>query len=504
MKLYGEFAKENGIDFDEARRFLSSREFREWRMYMQDYLQKISGGDKGLSRELSEFEARLRITRLEKLYAETLQELDKLGRNVDESLRNFLSDAYTENYQRNIFDFVKNGGLSVAIAKVDSHDVSRVLASRWSGKDFSKRVWNNTTLLSRNLRSVIANGVHRGLTIQQMSQMIEDKMHAGYNNAVRLVRTEMNFVNNQAHYDSMKDAEVEYYEFIAVLDNRTSQRCRALDGEVFPLEERDVGANYPPMHARCRSTVAPFIEGVSRRGTRVAKDRSGRNIEIPAAMTYQDYESVYIKKEKTLEAWKVESGLLPKFETVKYEDAAKIRPAKEFTDIGQELKLLAEKYVGRPSQWSGKIIFGKDIAKDWTCDILLVNDTLKHVFLHEMLHSCSVSYYSQEVYKANRYKEELAVQLLNQEISLAEGIPIISSGYDEGVKLIRDFKRALKMNISNLEFAQNLVRQPLPERWDYLEELLANAFSAEFTVEDYDRLLKNLEAIKLWKPPKEK
>ena len=312
LKLYGEFAKENGMDFDEARRFLSSREFREWRMYMQDYLQKISGGDKGLSRELSEFEARLRITRLEKLYAETLQELDKLGRNVDESLRNFLSDAYTENYQRNIFDFVKNGGLSVAIAKVDSHDVSRILASKWSGKSFSKRVWNNTTLLSRNIRTVIANGVHRGLSIQQMSQMIEDKMHAGYSNAVRLVRTEMNFVNNQAHYDSMKDAGVEYYQFMAVLDNRTSQRCRALDGEIFPLEERDVGANYPPMHARCRSTVAPFIEGVSRRGTRVAKDKGGRNIEIPAAMTYQDYESVYVRKEKTLEAWKIQSGDLSK------------------------------------------------------------------------------------------------------------------------------------------------------------------------------------------------
>ena len=61
---------------------------------------------------------------------------------------------------------------------------------------------------------------------------------------------------------------------MAVLDNRTSQRCRALDGGVFLLEERDVGANYPPMHARCRSTVAPFIEGVSTSGRRVTKDES--------------------------------------------------------------------------------------------------------------------------------------------------------------------------------------------------------------------------------------
>ena len=99
-------------------------------------------------------------------------------------------------------------------------------------------------------------------------------MHTGCSNVVRLVRTEMNFVNNQAHYDSMKDAGVEYYQFMAVSDNRTSQRCRALGGGVFLLEERNVGANYPPMHARCRSTVAPFIEGVSTSGRRVTKDES--------------------------------------------------------------------------------------------------------------------------------------------------------------------------------------------------------------------------------------
>ena len=232
--------------------------------------------------------------------------------------------------------------------------------------------------------------------------------------------------------------------------------------------------------------------------------RSGLHFPMKTQVSFCFYESVYIRKEKTLEAWKVESGLLPKFETVKYEDAAKVRPAKEFTDIGQELKLLAEKYVGRPSQWSGKIIFGKDIAKDWTCDILLVNDTPKHVFLHEMLHSCSASYYTAEVFSSYFYQEELAVQLLNQEISLAEGIPIISSGYDEGVKLIRDFKRALKMNISDLEFAQNLVRQPLPERWDYLEELLANVFNEGFSSENYLKLLENLEAIEKWEAPRRK
>ena len=306
LKLYANFAKDSGLDFGEAQQLLSGREFREWRMSMQEYLQRIASGDKGLERELNALAMRPRITRLEKLYAETLQELDKMGRDVDKSMRDFLAEAYKGSYAKNIFDLVKVGGLSVAMSKLDNIGVEKVLAARWSGKNFSQRIWTNTKLLGGVLKETVANGVHRGLSIQQMSRMVENKMQSGYGNAVRLVRTEMNYVNNQAHFDSMKDAGVAAYEFIAVLDNRTSTQCKTRDGETYLLEEKSVGFNYPPLHPRCRSTVAPFIEGVSKKGTRIAKDKSGKYIDIPSSMNYKDYESVYIRKEKSLETWKAE------------------------------------------------------------------------------------------------------------------------------------------------------------------------------------------------------
>ena len=302
LKLYGSFAKDNGLNFDEAKKLLNSQEYRRWRMSMQEYLQQIAGGDIGLERELNTLAMRPRINRLEKLYAETLQELDKLGRNVDADIKNFFADSYTGTYAKDIFDLVKVGGLSVAIAKVENIHVEKVLASRWSGKTFSQRIWTNTKLLNGVLRETISSGVHRGLSIPQMSRMVEDKMNAGYKNAVRLVRTEMNFFNNQAHADSMADAGVAAYEFIAVMDNRTSAACRSRDGETYPLEEKTVGFNYPPLHPRCRSTVCPFIEGVSRKGTRTAKV-GGKNIDIPENMKYADYEKVYIKKEISFDDW---------------------------------------------------------------------------------------------------------------------------------------------------------------------------------------------------------
>jgi len=68
------------------------------------------------------------------------------------------------------------------------------------------------------------------------------------------------------------------YEFIAVLDNRTTPRCQALDWKIFLLEEYSVGTNAPPMHPRCRSTICAVL---------------GENIQIPASMNFSDYKKIY-------------------------------------------------------------------------------------------------------------------------------------------------------------------------------------------------------------------
>lgn len=299
LQLYAMLAKENGLDFNEARRILRGREFKEWRFAMSDYLKNHDGG---LTKDISALALRSNITRLEKLHSETLRELDRMGRNVNDDMKKFLSGAYKETYARDVYDMVKTGKLSVPLTKVDSSNVERVLAARWSGKNYSERIWKNTHLLSRTVRETIATGVHRGLSIEQLSRRLDAKMHAGYSNAERLVQTEMNFVNNQARADSMEAAGIMWYEFIAVMDNRTSAMCRSRDGESYPLEEKSVGFNYPPLHPRCRSTVAPYIEELGKRGKRRVKV-NGEMVRIPASMTYKEYKAVYIDKKITLDQW---------------------------------------------------------------------------------------------------------------------------------------------------------------------------------------------------------
>lgn len=89
--------------------------------------------------------------------------------------------------------------------------------------------------------------------------------------------------------DSYKDCEIENYEFMATLDNKTSVVCRELDGKIFPVKDAVPGKNYPPMHPNCRSTTVCAFDD-DKVTKRVARDSSGKSYEVPSNMTYHEWE----------------------------------------------------------------------------------------------------------------------------------------------------------------------------------------------------------------------
>lgn len=304
--LYGRFAKDNELTMAEARKLLKGNEFRQWRMDIQEYVKKIEAtGDKGLERELNVLAMRSRISRLDKLYGETLVELDKLGRKVSKSMKSFLTDAYKDNYYHGLYDIAKVGELQNAVSKVDSKALEDVLRTRWSGKNYSERIWRNQKLLAKTIKDEMMTAVHRGESVEKISKRVAKRMDVGISSARRLVRTELNFVNNQAAFESIEDAGMKYYRFIATLDRRTSDKCRSMDGEVFFLKDMEYGVNIPPLHPNCRSTIAGSLYGPNKAktGTRAARDEGGKTVYVPADMTYADWTAVFVDKRQNLGTW---------------------------------------------------------------------------------------------------------------------------------------------------------------------------------------------------------
>lgn len=293
--LYGRFAKDNKLSMAEAHRLLTGDEYRVWRMSMEEYLQGIENGSV-LSEELDTLAMRSRISRLDKLYAETLKALDQLGRKTEDRMTDFLMDAYKDRFYHGIYDVAERTGIMKANVAIDDDTAQKIAAAPWSGKSYSQRIWKNDQQLGAVLRTVVSNGLHRGLSVPQMAKMVEDKMHAGLSNARRLVRTEMNYVQNRAAADSIKESGMKYYRFIATLDRRTSVTCRSHDGHVYSIDEYRPGGNAPPLHPNCRSTIAGSLKGWhGEEGTRAARNIDGKTIHVPKNMTYESWYNTYIE-----------------------------------------------------------------------------------------------------------------------------------------------------------------------------------------------------------------
>ena len=138
-----------------------------------------------------------------------------------------------------------------------------MLKSRWSGKNYSNRIWDNTNALAESLKDEMLMGVLTNKTEKEMADTIMNKFAVGAYQARRLIQTESAAMTAFADQQAFKDAGIEKEMFIAVHDSRTSQICQHHDRSIVEIAKAKVGVNVPPLHPNCRSHMIPYIEGVT-------------------------------------------------------------------------------------------------------------------------------------------------------------------------------------------------------------------------------------------------
>lgn len=311
-RLYSKFSVDNGVSITEARKLINGTEYRTWKKDIEEYIAEYNetGNPKTLL-ELNTLAMRSRISRLDKLYGDTLIELDKLGSKADKAITGFLKDAYKDNRLHSAYELAKRGQGPLNVVVNEKH-VEQVLRAPWSGKNYSERIWGNSDKLARTLQDTVFNSVHRGVPVEKLAKEVQERMNVGKNDAVRLVRTELNYVHNQATLHSLKSANMEYFQFIATLDKRTSSVCREHDNHVYTIDEAEVGTNVPPLHPRCRSTIAGTI-GTKKAtsGSRGSLLGKGEYQKVPRNMNYENWKAIYVDNSKSFAEWRSEQKVLP-------------------------------------------------------------------------------------------------------------------------------------------------------------------------------------------------
>lgn len=142
-------------------------------------------------------------------------------------------------------------------AGYDHHTLELLIQKKWvDGKNFSERIWQNRQRLADYLRKDLRLQIARGDTFSEMTKKMAQKFQKVQEASIaRIIRTEGTFIANEAIGHSMGLTDDDEYMFVAVLDNKTSKICSALDHSgPYRWGDRKTGENFPPMHPNCRST----------------------------------------------------------------------------------------------------------------------------------------------------------------------------------------------------------------------------------------------------------
>ena len=299
---YQRYANENGMSLADAKKQLDARELKAFNMDLEEY-RAIAERDE-LSEEhkkmLKQASARQQLDRVQELYINTVQELESWAKYQDSTISDLLSNVYESSNYRTAWMTQSMKGQYDMYAQVDHRTIQRIIDSPWTpdGKNFSARIWDNRKQLATSLQNDFIQALIAGDGTATMSEAIAKRMNTSYNNANRLVETELARVHSQAFMDCMDELDIDAVEILATLDNKTSPICRRMDGKYVQCKDAKPGITIPPFHCHCRSTTVPYIPAVYG-SERAARDpKTGKTVFVDGELDYGEWKKRYISESR--------------------------------------------------------------------------------------------------------------------------------------------------------------------------------------------------------------
>lgn len=279
-KVYARYAKENNLTLEEAYQILPKKMETEYKNDVMDYISKAkdpSYKDYLLNQSIMHKHSVLDQLRTEMRNA--IYDID-----IEETGGKFLEKIFTNSNYKAQYDNNEE-----AFAKVDKQKIQNLLNENWSGGgNFSELIWKDREKLVKALDDIVVKGLAVGDNYDKMADKLAKRMDTSKSNAKRLIMTESARMENEGLLSYYQRIGAKQLIFVATLDMKTSEICRAMDGQIIPVEEARIGLNVPPLHPYCRSVISPYYEG-NEPGDRVYRDVETGKTKSGRYRTYKEY-----------------------------------------------------------------------------------------------------------------------------------------------------------------------------------------------------------------------
>lgn len=272
--IYRKYAYDNDMDYYTAVQYLTDDERAEFQRDLKYYVEKYHDSEyvKRYKKELHSLSVRARVKRIDTVIAEIKKYASELEEHLNKDTRAIYDDIYMEGYLRANYETLEAGEPSINFANAFPYEkVQEILDTPWSGKNYSRKVWDTTGAFAETLESVLTRGLIQG---QHPDVIAREFRKAGFGKeeknkdgsirkggiarrAEDLIRTEAANVIEQAALNAYSELNVEEYRYKVSIDGKQCAVCEDLNNRYFPANEAKTGFNYPPMHTNCRCTTKP-------------------------------------------------------------------------------------------------------------------------------------------------------------------------------------------------------------------------------------------------------
>lgn len=296
--IFNRFASKHHLTRDEAINLLSEADSKDFEKLLEAYKNKTGAQKREVLAELEAPAYKNRMKRLDDIDKSINRLINAVASKERDAIDKTMRKVYESSYHHAVYEAARMSGLDLQTGPIDEGALETILKKKWSGQNYSERVWNNTQKVADALKEEFMIGALTGKTEKEMTDSINEQFLSGRNKARRLVRTESSYIHNEAHFQAYKDYGIEEYRFVATLDLRTSQICRERDGSVYRVNDKKIGVNAPPMHPWCRSTTIMNLDDETMHDLeRFARDPvTGKKMKVPADETYKEWYQRMVEK----------------------------------------------------------------------------------------------------------------------------------------------------------------------------------------------------------------
>lgn len=177
----------------------------------------------------------------DKLVHEISQKLKGIGKNLGskeiDKVASILEDIYADTYYKNAYVMEIGTTKDLKFDLLNEEIVKKAINKKIDGMLFSDRIWQNKAELIDRLKQSISECMDGKTTIDKIGRDISKIFNVSAYQSNRLVITELTRIQAKAQEDIAKSTGIKKQMWSATLDTHTCERCAALDGKIFDIDD---------------------------------------------------------------------------------------------------------------------------------------------------------------------------------------------------------------------------------------------------------------------------